>query len=360
MMQIIFHAWVGASLYWHQIKNDEKVQHKVSVIVCAHNELTNLTALLPQLMGQVYADFEVIIIDDRSTDGSEAWLKLQAQKYQNLSIITVSATPKGFNPKKYALYQGITAAKGSILLLTDADCRPASAAWIKTMQSYFKPNIEVVLGVSLYTKAQTWLNAFIQFETFYTALQYLGFAKMGMPYMGVGRNLAYRKIIFEQKKAFFEEIKHITGGDDDLWIGKIAHKGNTNICLDKAAFTYSLPKQTFKAWFRQKQRHLSVGKHYALNTQLGLGALHLSHALFWLLSMVLFSKYFYPFLYGGFYLILLFLLRKAVLMVSWTFINKKYHFNLDTNGLLFFDLLYIFYIFITSIRAFSKKHIPWN
>ncbi len=360
IIQIIFHAKVGLSLYWHQAKQETEAQHSVSVVVCAHNEQHNLARLVPSLMRQEYTNFEVIIVNDRSTDGSQNWLEAQAKRYDNLQSITILATPSGFNPKKYALKRGIEAAKGSILLLTDADCLPASSTWIQKMQSHFKSNTEVVLGVGLYQQAPTWLNAFIQFETFYTAWQYLGFAKMGIPYMGVGRNLAYKKSIFEQKEFFFDEIKHITGGDDDLWIGKIAHKDNTTICLDKAAFTYSLPKETFKSWFKQKQRHLSVGKHYAPLIKLYLGALHLSQAVFWVSSLGLFYKYLYPFLNGGYYLILLFLLREVVLMASWAFVNKKYHLNLVTNKLLFLDLLYIFYIFITSISAFSKKNIPWN
>jgi glycosyltransferase involved in cell wall biosynthesis len=335
-------------------------QLSVSVVICAYNELSNLQELLPLLQKQTYPDFEIIIVNDRSEDGTAQWLEEQSQQIPYLKCTHISQTPSGYNPKKYALSRGISLAKNEIILLTDADCRPSTTEWITLMQNQFEPQTDIVLGVSPYFKHNTFLNAFIQFETFYTALQYLSFAKLKMPYMGVGRNLAYRKAIFEHKKQFFKKIKHITGGDDDLWIGKIANSKNTKICLNPDSFVYSKPKTSLTAWFRQKQRHLSVGKFYSFKIKSYLATLHLSQALFWMMSLICFGAYCVSLLSDIKLYFWAFILREISLLIIWGLIHQKYRLPVHIIGLLFFDLLFIFYIFITGIIAFSKKTISWN
>jgi hypothetical protein len=105
------------------------------------------------------------------------------------------------------------------------------------------------------------LNKIIRFDTFHTALQYLSYALAGQPYMGVGRNLSYKKAVFLRNKGF-SAINHVPGGDDDLFINKVATKENTAIVIDKDTFTLSDPKKNFGEWFRQKARHYTTAKYY--------------------------------------------------------------------------------------------------
>ena len=115
------------------------------------------------------------------------------------------------------------------------------------MQEVFSNGVEVALGYGAYQKKPGLLNKIIRFETFHTALQYFGYALAGKPYMGVGRNLAYRKTLFFKNKGF-SSINHIPSGDDDLFISKVAKKGNTAIMIDQAAHTISEPPLTWRAW----------------------------------------------------------------------------------------------------------------
>ena len=157
-----------------------------------------------------------------------------------------------------------------MLLLTDADCVPATEHWLYKMQDAFSNGVEVVLGYGAYKKTKGFLNKVIRFETFHTALQYFGYALAGKPYMGVGRNLAYRRDVFLRNKGF-SSINHIPSGDDDLFINQVANKKNTTVVLDPDAFTLSLPKETWKEWMQQKRRHYSTGKFYKASHKFLLG-----------------------------------------------------------------------------------------
>ena len=118
---------------------------------------------------------------------------------------------------------GIKEARHEIVLLTDADCVPASEFWIQKMQDGYQNGIEVILGYSPYHKKPGVLNKIIRFETFHSALQYLSYALAGSPYMGVGRNLSYKKELFFRNKGF-SAVNHLPGGDDDLFINKVANR----------------------------------------------------------------------------------------------------------------------------------------
>jgi hypothetical protein len=163
--------------------------------------------------------------------------------------------------KKFPLSMGIKSSKYETLLLTDADCVPASEHWIDMMQNAYNEDTEIVLGYGAYIKHNGFLNKLIRFETFHTALQYFSYALAGLPYMGVGRNLSYKKNVFNRNKGF-SSINHLPSGDDDLFINQVATKSNTKIVINKEAHTLSEPKKTFSDWIKQKNRHYTTAKYY--------------------------------------------------------------------------------------------------
>ncbi|MCS6969058.1 MAG: glycosyltransferase [Cytophagales bacterium] len=243
----------------------------VSVIVVARNECDHLAHLLPLLLEQDYpAPYEIIIADDNSTDETFWLLKTASQSFQQLKVVTVQYTPPGIHPKKYALTLAIKAAQYNYLILTDADCRPQSNRWLATMAAHFSNGKQIVLGYSPYYPQKGFLNRFICYETLLTGMQYLSAALWGFPYMGVGRNLAYTKSVFMDNKGFGKH-QHITGGDDDLFVNKVARSSNTAVALGAEALVYSFPKTSWSQWWQQKRRHLSVGKYYRLKDKFWLG-----------------------------------------------------------------------------------------
>ena len=257
----------------------------VTVIVCARNERENLIELLPLLNAQDYPTFEVLVMDDRSTDGTDAYLENDIADLGHVRFIRIDKQHEHITPKKYALTIALKKATYPTVLLTDADCRPASTTWLAGIVApLINDKKDIVLGFSPYEHRPGLLNLLIQAETLFTAVQYLSLALAGQPYMGVGRNLAYRTRAFFANKGFYTH-KNVLGGDDDLFINEVATGRNTAVCIDPATFMWSKPKETLADWQIQKRRHLNVGKYYKPGHKIRLGLLIGSHVLTWVLGL---------------------------------------------------------------------------
>lgn len=175
-------------------------KNPVSVIICARNEADNLRNFLPAVLEQKYPEFEVVLVNDCSEDDSFNVLGEYLKKYPNLKVSNIIKDPKFTHNKKFAQFIGIKAAKNEILLFTDADCKPESDNWLEKMVSRFDDRIDFVLGYGGYFSKPGLLNKYIRYDCVVIAMQYFGMALRGVPYMGVGRNLAYRRSLFFEKK----------------------------------------------------------------------------------------------------------------------------------------------------------------
>jgi poly-beta-1,6-N-acetyl-D-glucosamine synthase len=252
------------------------ISKPVSVVICARNEGANLQQHLPKILTQDYPDFEVIVVNDASTDNTEGVLINLQKTYTNLRVITViEKTSAG---KKGALAMGIEATKNDWLLLTDADCYPLSKNWISGMMSgIISKKIQIVFGYAPYeTCDNSFLNKLIRFETMWTATQYLSFALIKQPYMGVGRNLLYEKNLYVSANGFSAHAE-IPSGDDDLFVNQVVTQKNFSLILHEETYMYSMPKTTWKSYFTQKTRHFSVGTRYLLKHKVLLGLVSMSH-----------------------------------------------------------------------------------
>jgi len=249
----------AVSRYIHPATDNNK--QPVSVIICARNEAENLRNFLPSILDQDYPDFEVIVVDDCSEDDTYKVLGSFLVKYPRLKISTVTKDPRFTHNKKFAQFIGIKAASNEILLFTDSDCKAGSPHWIDGMTSGFDDKTEIVLGYGGYMKRKGILNKYIRYDTFMIALQYLGMAIRGIPYMGVGRNMAYRRSLFFKKKGF-EGHTHVVSGDDDLFVNANSTRANTRVEFRKENHTTSVPSATLKEWIAQKKRHFTAAPYY--------------------------------------------------------------------------------------------------
>lgn len=314
LIQLFYYSWFFSRVAFHRPRvRTRSQQHPVSVIVCAKDEDENIARNLPGVLVQNYSStYEVIAVNDNSVDDSKYILQELKKTFKDkLKIVELTQEAKLISGKKYPLSIGIKEAHHEVLLLTDADCVPASEHWVRKMQEAYDDNIEIVLGYGGYHRRPGLLNKLIRFETFHSALQYLSFALAGIPYMGVGRNLSYKRDVFFRHKGF-SSINHIPGGDDDLFVNKAAVKRNTNVVIDKDAVTLSVAKGTWKEWIKQKTRHYSTAKYYKPFHKFLLGLYSLSQFLF------------YP------------LLIAAALLISWKIALAFFGVRLIVQGLIFF------------------------
>jgi glycosyltransferase involved in cell wall biosynthesis len=331
----------------------------VSVIVCAHDEETNLRELIPALLQQDYPAFEVIIVNDRSNDNTFDFLLEETKKDQRLKMVNVKSVPEHVNNKKYALTLGIRAAVNEWILLTDADCRPATNGWISSMNEQFDDKTQFVLGFSPYQHQPGFLNLFIRFDSLLTALQYLSFARVKNPYMGVGRNLSYRKSLFLEKKGFNNYL-HVMGGDDDLFVNQHANSKNTRIQIKPESIVYSIPETTWKSFFYQKIRHLSVGKRYKFGHKFLLGLFLLSWVITWFVGLPVGVLYAYNYSIIGYTVIGAMLLKIILLVWNMRALSKKTGLSYKFWVIPVLDFLYPIYYISTGLVTLLTKRVRWK
>ncbi len=353
--QLLYYFIVFSKLAFHkEDSNQNNEQLPVSVIIAAHNEDYNLQNNLPSILNQNYPDFEVVVVNHTSNDNTPEVLMDLQREFNNLKVVNIDQDLNFFKGKKFPLSIGIKSAKNEILLLTDADCKPVSNQWISSMTSNYKSNTEVVLGYGPYNKLGGLLNMLIRYDTFIIAMQYFSYALMGKPYMGVGRNLSYRKSTFYKNKGFTSHY-NISSGDDDLFIKQVSTKFNTKIEVSENSFMFSEPKHTFSDWFRQKQRHLSTSIAYSTLFKLLLGGYNISQLLLYAtLILIILNN------------ILLFATIPIFIItfLSRIFIQKKAASRLGENQLLLFslfgDILYVILLPVLTLMSLIRKSGSWK
>lgn len=366
LFSLLFYASVGFQLFFWGIlamrlvffrspSGETAYQGPVSVIICAKNEAENLRKYLPKVLQQEYPDFEVLVVDDQSSDDSLYVLENLQKENKHLRILKIHPKEPSSSGKKYALSKGIEAAKYPVLLLTDADCEPASTSWIQSMMAGFSSEKRsIVLGYGPYRASKGLVNAFTRFETLYSAIQYFTFTLWGMPYMAVGRNLAYRKTLYDEAGGF-NRHKQVISGDDDLFIRDAANPFNISLVTIPDSFTYSLSKLNWRNYFRQKKRHISTSNHYKLGVKIALGFLSLSHLLFF--SCICFSGIFHL---SPSWLIELIILRCLTTYAVYGAILTKWKQLSLLPWIPVLEVMLLFYFVVLAPFLFVRKTIPWK
>ena len=347
-IQIIYYL---AFFFSFSVKSEDirlKKNIPISVIICAKNEAENLEKNLPEIIAQSYSDFEIVLVNDGSSDDTLEVMKRFEAENDIIKIVDVKTNETFWGNKKYALTLGIKVSTHDFLVFTDADCKPNSRQWLTHISSKFSNEKAIVLGYGAYEKKRfSFLNLLIRFETVFTALQYFSYAKLGMPYMGVGRNMAYRKEIFFNNNGFNSHMA-LKSGDDDLFINEVANHSNTEICASKDSFTLSEPKTSFKDWILQKRRHVSTAKFYKIKHQFLLGLFYISQLLFWVLGGLLLALD-----YDWQWVVAFIVARFVIQLLSFGFTAKK----LDEANLIFSAPLLELFLISTQLSIFIANLI---
>jgi glycosyltransferase involved in cell wall biosynthesis len=326
----------------------------VSVVISARNEAQNLKELIPVLFRQQYPTFEVVVALDRCTDESLSIMKTFEKEYSQLKTVIVDELPDHFSPKKYALTLAIKAARYEWILLTDADCRPLSEVWIEKFSELMTEENQFILGYSPYQKSRGLLNGFIQFETFQTAYEYFTSSLLGLTYMGVGRNLAYRKSLFLKVKGY-NRFQGIMGGDDDLFVQYHANSTNTALMIDPQAVTESASKDNWKDYRTQKKRHYSVSRYYQKKVKL-IHIFKFTNNLGLFITFVILAFWGYQWIWVFSLILLVILFRFYTDFKVGQRLGRGYNYTL----LPVFDLIYILFVPLSVMDSMLSKTIKWK
>ncbi|MDX9747703.1 MAG: glycosyltransferase [Paludibacter sp.] len=328
----------------------------VSVIICGRDATDLLSRFLPEVLTQDYPDYEVIVVNDGANEETDTLLRELKKTNPHLKSTFVPSGTTNISTKKLALSLGIKAASHDWLVFTDADCLPESRYWLRTLARNFVPGVEIVLGYGAYLTQKGMLNRMITYDTLFIALQYLGFARAGKPYMGVGRNLAYHKSVFFRNNGFSSNL-HLPSGDDDLFVNRAANKSNTRIESSMNSITWSEPNTSLRAWLYQKQRHLSVSSHYSQKSKLWMLGEPLSRALFYISCLVAMASFaiaqqWWMLSIPGAFFLLRFIVQMAVINKS----SRLYSDRIYGFDMLVFDLfLPLVTLYLMTIGRIGKK-----
>lgn len=268
--------WFWQSLRFRRLKSIllgpeprklNELQPGISLIICFKDEEENLAQNLEFWCKQDYPNFEIILVDDHSSDGSNDFIREQ-QLIENHKIKLISPQANSKPGKKEALKRGILAATNDYLVFTDADCIPQSRNWLRAIGSRLNNN-DVVLGYGA-LNGHGFTASLSDFETVQTVLRYWSYAEIGQAYMGVGRNLAYRKSSMRAVQALAKH-QDLLSGDDDLTLREMGRNLRVACLTSADTFTVSPSPTNLKSWWKQKGRHYSTAWRYDPSIRFSLG-----------------------------------------------------------------------------------------
>lgn len=320
-----------------------------SVIIAFKNEKENLPELIQALKSQSIPKekIEVIFIDDYSTDNSLEALNLITKEFTHFKVIKNKYKPG----KKNALKTGIEEAKHDILILTDADCIPGKN-WLNSILKSFTPDIDIVYGYSPFISQKSFLNKICQYENLFTSVLMQAFQNVEFPYMSFGRNLAYRKSLFNRLGGF-QQIEHSISGDDDLFFQLALTNGaKAKLIYDPENIVFTKCNYNFKEYFNRKTRHISASKFYKQDIKVALGLIYISNILIniflvpSLLSLDLFLVTF----------IIMNWLIKGIMIYDF---NKQLKLNYPVYLIPIVDFLYFLMLLFIGIRS-RFKVVRWK
>lgn len=319
---------------------DETELPGISVIVTSKNNSFELERNLPYFLNQNYPKYEVIVVNSGSTDDTDLILKAAEQKYPQLYHTFIPAGADEINEKKLAITLGVKAAKYDIVLFSDSYCRPTSNNWVREFGKEFTKGKDILLGYSkvIFTN-KVGLGNFIRYDNLIHHLKFLSMAIAGKPFMGIGRNMAYKKELFFNNKGL-SSVLGIDGGEDDLYINRISNRKNTGVVLSKESITETDSVDSFATWRSIKSKYLYTKQFYRGPANFILGLETITKQSFYLILLFSIAAciYFSNYILLGLS-VLLFIIRFIILLLiinknSVCFDSRKFHANL-----LFFDLV---------------------
>ena len=341
--------------------NKKKIYNPfVSVVIAARNEESNILPLVNSLSKQSYPKdkFEIIIVNDRSTDNTLKILHKYKKLLTQLYVFNIKKTPLGWAAKKWALKFGIDQSNGEIILQTDADCI-VPHFWIeKIVNQFANQNVAFVTGPSPMGSQKNFLDKLFFLDSMaQDSISAAGFTN-NIALTCSGRNIAFRKLIYNEINGYIGN-ESIPSGDDDLLMHKIynLNKYKMIFLLSKDIIVSTKAPNTIKQFFLQRLRFASKGLlYYKMNTNISFRMI---------LPLILLTNIFYFYylicllkLPSMYYLILLLIKNLSDLYILYNYfysIGQSFSFL----SFLFLSILHPIYIITFGILG-SFINVKWK
>jgi glycosyltransferase involved in cell wall biosynthesis len=290
VIQIIYYIFFSRFLLKEKKEKINSIENPISVLIFVKNQADNLQKFLPSILEQEYSNFEIVLINNASTDNTDQILDDLKTKHANIKVVNVENNEAFWANKKYALTLGIKAAKYEHLLFTNANCKPVSKYWITEMNNKFTTERTIVLGYSKFKREKSFLNIFIRFENLLNAIQCFTYTKHGTSYSAFANNMAYKRSDFFKANGYINHMK-IKNGEADLFIKDVSNSKNTTFCISENSFIESNGSKSFKEWFLQKRELKFIKTKYAFRHRFLLNLFNTTKLFFITLAVILFCYY---------------------------------------------------------------------
>ncbi len=280
------------------------IQNGLSLIICTKGASILLIKYLEKFINQDYTKFEIVLIYNELDREIKEKLESIMASSSIFSMYELHTDIVPYHEKKQALHFGIQHAKFDWIVTSDDDCYPSSDQWFNEINKIIgSKNPDIVLGISPYILQNSFINKWIRYDGLLVAQSMILETNQGRPYMGIGRNMAFKKALWSE--SYLEKFKNIGHGDDSSLVQFYA--ADKTIVLLCQPVVYSFPKLNLKDWLIQKNRHISCGKLYKIKTLFRLSLLPVFSVVFWGIIwtwMSYFSVNFWVFILVFFYLLL--------------------------------------------------------
>ncbi len=319
----------------------------VTLIISIKNEEQNVSGLIENLRQLNYPkeNLEIILIDDNSSDRTFEMLNSLSKDSPVLRVL--KAENKSLAGKKGALSVGISHAKNSYIMITDADCRPEEY-WLQFAAQKFSEGYDFIFGVAPFYTDDSYANKISCFENLRNSILSFGLAGTGIYYSAAARNFGFKKESFVKIKGYSNTIETLSGDDDLLIREAVKNKLKIGMVTNAGSMVFSSAKKSLTEYFAQRSRHTKTSFYYLPKTKLILGLWHLSNLI--MLGSVVFTfitpMFLIPFL--------LKLLTDIILIKN---LQKTFGYNFGIMQIIILQITYEIILVINFLNAALRKDV---
>lgn len=236
--------------------NEGSPKEGVSIVVACHDNAYELEHNLPALLEQQYPCFEVIVVDESSTDDTDEVLKQLKSRYPNLYTTFIPESSHYLSRRKLALTVGVKAAKYEWIVFADATNKPIDDQWLATFASQCCKGKDIVMGYANYNDEA---KAYYRFRQLVVATRNLRRAQRSVAYASGGNTIAIRRSVFMGANGFLKDLTYLRG-EYDFLVNEYANADNVGVAIGTKMEKGAPSKRSWindNLFYMETRRHLS-------------------------------------------------------------------------------------------------------